>query len=717
MPRPKSILFAGAAVLLSGGLSLAGGTWAAQQVERNVMDRAAAALAPEDLWLSLVPSGTILGLEGEAPSEMARTAVLARLAAAGLGVRIDDRTVVGAPGDAGDDLAPAAMVNIDILVDGPEITLFGEVPVGSLQSGHLADLARRPQVSNMLAPVPGSVQTSWDDALTLALEAASLIDRGRITATATAVKIEGSVASDADRQAALDTLESAVPDSVALTLNLAAPRVVITPYAFRATLDDDGLTVARCALPQAADVARVAAFDPTAQTTCRIGLGAPSADWTATVVAALGALQEAGGGSVELQDVDITLVGPEGADAESFDSVAADFGAAIPPLYSLSASLPQTVAQDTQNALAPPRFSATRLADGTVRLAGDLPDERVRESAQAVAEAHFGFDTVLNQTDVRRDLPSGWSGYVVAGLEALGMLNQGALELHDGSLRLEGTAPSLKVEADVRATLAATLPSSFDVTINLTEGGAAVASTGIAVPAELCAEQIAILLAGGQIVFPPSETEIDETSLPIIDRIAEILGYCPGARFEIAGHTDSQGRESSNMALSQDRADAVLSALLERGIDTVFLSARGYGESTPIADNSTEDGRALNRRISFELLTEQPLEATAEELALDTAPDAGALSPDQGTPPDAADLKPLVPSDARGVGKTPAIPRVITRSGSTPLSDITQEIGAPPLSNPDETIVSDDDDADNTDADSLAEAPMRPLPRPDDIDG
>ncbi|MEM9267805.1 MAG: OmpA family protein, partial [Pseudomonadota bacterium] len=71
------------------------------------------------------------------------------------------------------------------------------------------------------------------------------------------------------------------------------------------------------------------------------------------------------------------------------------------------------------------------------------------------------------------------------------------------------------------------------------------------------------------------------------------------------GHTDSQGRESSNMALSQSRADAVVDALLTQGLDTVYLRAVGFGETQPIADNETEDGRAQNRRIAFRLLEDE----------------------------------------------------------------------------------------------------------------
>jgi len=76
---------------------------------------------------------------------------------------------------------------------------------------------------------------------------------------------------------------------------------------------------------------------------------------------------------------------------------------------------------------------------------------------------------------------------------------------------------------------------------------------------------------------------------------------------EVGGQTDSQGSEETNQRLSQQRAQAILSALRDRRILTSNLVARGYGESRPIADNDTEEGREQNRRIEFVLLDEKPV--------------------------------------------------------------------------------------------------------------
>jgi OmpA-OmpF porin, OOP family len=81
-----------------------------------------------------------------------------------------------------------------------------------------------------------------------------------------------------------------------------------------------------------------------------------------------------------------------------------------------------------------------------------------------------------------------------------------------------------------------------------------------------------------------------------------VLNDCPIMLMEIAGHTDAQGSEGGNQALSQARADAVLLALQGRRVEVSGMRAVGYGETRPIADNDTDAGREANRRIEFTLL-------------------------------------------------------------------------------------------------------------------
>jgi outer membrane protein OmpA-like peptidoglycan-associated protein len=88
-------------------------------------------------------------------------------------------------------------------------------------------------------------------------------------------------------------------------------------------------------------------------------------------------------------------------------------------------------------------------------------------------------------------------------------------------------------------------------------------------------------------------------------QLAEIMDFMkgnPGLVIEIGGHTDDQGSESHNLILSEKRAEAVVLYLIANGISSARLKSRGYGFSVPMTDNSTEGGRAMNRRTEFRIL-------------------------------------------------------------------------------------------------------------------
>jgi OOP family OmpA-OmpF porin len=102
------------------------------------------------------------------------------------------------------------------------------------------------------------------------------------------------------------------------------------------------------------------------------------------------------------------------------------------------------------------------------------------------------------------------------------------------------------------------------------------------------------------ILFDFNSAEIKEISLPLIAQIAKVLKDNPQYKFLIAGHTDAEGSDEYNLKLSEKRANAVKDFLIKQhGIPAEQLEAKGLGESQPVADNNTEQGRAKNRRVEF----------------------------------------------------------------------------------------------------------------------
>ncbi|GAF55881.1 LOW QUALITY PROTEIN: outer membrane protein A precursor [Psychrobacter sp. JCM 18901] len=99
--------------------------------------------------------------------------------------------------------------------------------------------------------------------------------------------------------------------------------------------------------------------------------------------------------------------------------------------------------------------------------------------------------------------------------------------------------------------------------------------------------------------FQVDEAVIPEVNKALLDRAAEIINNVPDMKLMIVGHTDSQASDTYNMELSQERAESVKAYLVSKGVDASKLATKGMGESEPIADNSTEQGRFRNRRIEF----------------------------------------------------------------------------------------------------------------------
>ncbi len=99
--------------------------------------------------------------------------------------------------------------------------------------------------------------------------------------------------------------------------------------------------------------------------------------------------------------------------------------------------------------------------------------------------------------------------------------------------------------------------------------------------------------------FDFDKSTIRQEDLPNIDKDIAALETWGNVNIEIAGHTDSRGSDKYNMSLSQRRAEAVRNYLISKGIAADRLSAKGYGESQPVADNATDEGRFKNRRVEL----------------------------------------------------------------------------------------------------------------------
>jgi len=126
------------------------------------------------------------------------------------------------------------------------------------------------------------------------------------------------------------------------------------------------------------------------------------------------------------------------------------------------------------------------------------------------------------------------------------------------------------------------------------------AAREIARAARDCEQVFASLLADRRIEFDTGSASILAISSPLLDDLAKAAEDCPVV-IRIEGHSDSVGPADMNQILSLARAEAVRNAFIERGIPPERLAAEGFGSERPIGDNTTEEGRAMNRRIEFKV--------------------------------------------------------------------------------------------------------------------
>jgi outer membrane protein OmpA-like peptidoglycan-associated protein len=101
------------------------------------------------------------------------------------------------------------------------------------------------------------------------------------------------------------------------------------------------------------------------------------------------------------------------------------------------------------------------------------------------------------------------------------------------------------------------------------------------------------------ITFDVDKSSLKPESMGTLNMIVNILKSNPDVKFEIDGHTDNTGQAAHNLILSRQRAEAVKSQLVKMGISSDRLSTKGLGDTQPISDNNTPEGRANNRRVEF----------------------------------------------------------------------------------------------------------------------
>jgi OOP family OmpA-OmpF porin len=230
----------------------------------------------------------------------------------------------------------------------------------------------------------------------------------------------------------------------------------------------------------------------------------------------------------------------------------------------------------------------------TLTLTGYVPDNNVHAAVAAAAARKFFSEKVVDNLKASVGAPSGFAAAVVPALGALSRLSTGTLVVSDREVKLSGDAFFDAAAAQIRSGLPKEFPQGFQLKADIS-----VKPAVAPVDATVCQQLFSELLAKGKISFESGRASIDPDSAGLLDRLTETALRCPTADIEIAGHTDADGEDAFNQALSEKRAQAVMDYLVKAGLPASRFTATGYGSTQPVASNDTDEGKAQNRRIDF----------------------------------------------------------------------------------------------------------------------
>lgn len=224
-------------------------------------------------------------------------------------------------------------------------------------------------------------------------------------------------------------------------------------------------------------------------------------------------------------------------------------------------------------------------------VAGTVPDDASKVNLLGRLRAVYGAERVVDQLAVGRvAAPANWNDYVGRLIGPnLKMISRGQLKVEGSNVSLRGDVASEAQRQQIASDIAGSLNPTYTVNNGLR---VAVSEQGV----------LDAALANRIIEFESGKAALTPSGMVVLDQMSEAMKKLNGIRVEVIGHTDNAGSRAGNLSLSQARAEAVKTYVTARGIHPDSIAVSGEGPDRPVADNSTIEGRARNRRIEFKVV-------------------------------------------------------------------------------------------------------------------
>ncbi|WP_168201737.1 OmpA family protein [Phreatobacter aquaticus] len=496
---------------------------------------------------------------------------------------------------------------------GGEVTLKGHVPSVSVRDALLTQaraVFEGRTISDQTRIADGAL-SGFGAAAGFGLGQLARMSEGRVAI------LDGRVTVTGKGQAGIDNAALAAAgartDGLPAGFSLAATDVVAAlpvsrPYIMTLALSDgrialDGVAMSEAEKTAILEAARLALPGRAVDDRIRIATGQPDAiDWVAANRFALAQLARLSTGAVRLEDGAFRIEG-QARDRAGFVAVnLAIRQAALPGGGRLHA------ASIRPPIVSPYGWFVEKTASG-VLLQGYAPSDAVRASNRDNAMRAFQPLAVRDAQELAEGAPEGFAAAARLAIELVARLERGRADIADRSLGLAGQAVTgAEIEA-VRNSLRDGLPTGWQsrdqirvpapVLVPTSQPVRATVPPATPDNAEQCQAKVREAVGQGTITFQLGRDQLRPEAVALVNRIALVMKECPATAFTVEGHTDSDGPSAQNLDLSERRAQAVVSLLIQQGIAAARLSPQGFGASRPLVPNDSLANKIRNRRIAF----------------------------------------------------------------------------------------------------------------------
>ena len=551
-------------------------------------------------WLEVSSDGTRVIVSGFAPDEANRYIATSKISSIVNSERIIDQIIVKK------QITPSTIEYVlEIFRDDNHISVIGFVPT-NLQSkkliAKLKVMAKDLEIRNLLEVSSFPITDAWKRTLDYAISSVKLLPNSKISIAKEEIWISALSESIDDKIRIENQLTSLDPGFFKLHLDIQSPRPLIQPFSLRFTMDESGASLDKCsASDEYSKVVILSAMIKLGvdkESDCEIGIGVPAESWVDAVIIAATYVKEFEIASLTFENHNVSLVVSGNTGNDKFENIIDKLKKALPNEFQVAATLQPVLTKEIDNTNT---FTVIKSLDGVVELKGFLNDHTAEIAVRSYASSIFGSININDSLRLSDKLPQNWPIQVLTGLEVVGLLDHGSLIIELNTILLEGKSANPEIKSIVSEILSKKLGNDILYTLKL-EYDEQLVPKPIALDAKKCVLDINNVIETLGIEFAPGEIVLQKSSNDTLRNMADIMQTCYIVPMEIGGHTDSQGRKSLNLSISQARAEAVMDSLLSYDILTGNLIAKGYGESTPIADNKTSEGRNKNRRIEFTLI-------------------------------------------------------------------------------------------------------------------